>query len=298
MTAKITALATIDPPPVPAPLFGGKEMAQAFSAYQQLQATLDQAMPDQIIKLGGRPFRRKGYWRAVATAFNLTLELVEERREVHGTFEDGHDNFVFFVVYKATTPTGRSGIGDGSCAALEKASRTDRNKWAVLPFQATEHNVRSHAHTRACNRAVSNLVGFGEVSAEELERDDDEHQAAPSQLPPLPPADRPRATDPPQRPPVPPPPQPQHVRRVAPDSKPITEPQRRRLFATSDEAKKANNPWPSRDAVKQALYAAFGIESTTDLRMADYEQALEIVARGPRLVPAESEAVVAPPELP
>ena len=32
----------------------------------------------------------------------------------------------------------------------------------------TVHNVRSHAHTRAFNRAVSNLVGFGEVSADEL----------------------------------------------------------------------------------------------------------------------------------
>jgi hypothetical protein len=39
-------------------------------------------------------------------------------------------------------------------------------------MRATEHNVRSHAHTRAFNRAVSNLVGFGEVSAEEVEPDD------------------------------------------------------------------------------------------------------------------------------
>jgi hypothetical protein len=31
--------------------------------------------------------------------------------------------------------------------------------------------VRSHAHTRAFNRAVSNLCGFGEVSAEEVERE-------------------------------------------------------------------------------------------------------------------------------
>ena len=39
-------------------------------------------------------------------------------------------------------------------------------------MRATEHNVRSHAHTRAYARAVSNLVGFGEVSAEEVDRSD------------------------------------------------------------------------------------------------------------------------------
>jgi hypothetical protein len=45
-------------------------------------------------------------------------------------------------------------------------------RWRALPDQATEHNVRSHAHTRAFNRAVSNLCGFGEVSAEEMTRED------------------------------------------------------------------------------------------------------------------------------
>jgi len=268
MTAKSTALVPIDPALMPAPLYGAAAMSSAFREYQQLQQALDKAMPDQILKIEGRPFRKKGYWRGVATAFNLTLDLVQERREVHGTFEDGHDNFVYFVLYRAPTPTGRSSVGDGSCAALEKASRREANKWRLLPWQATEHNIRAHAHTRAFNRAVSSLVGFGEVSAEELERDDD-HE------PPPPPIVVAAA-------PSPPPP-----RRVDPESKPITAPQRVKLFATADMAKQIGNPWPDREALKQAIYAAFGIESTNDLRMADYEQALEIVARGPRTVPPE-----------
>src|SRR5262249_5076073 len=76
-----------------------------------------------------------------------------------GELEDGTDNYLYTVTYKATMPNGRSVTGDGSCAAAEKT----RGK-----LRATEHNVRSHAHTRAFNRAVSNLVGFGEVSAEEI----------------------------------------------------------------------------------------------------------------------------------
>ena len=53
--------------------------------------------------------------------------------------------------------------GDGSCFASEKTGGR---------LRATEHNVRAHAHTRAQNRAISGLVGFGEVSADEMPFDD------------------------------------------------------------------------------------------------------------------------------
>ena len=152
----------------PLPVFTGAEMAAALTAYRQLQQALDAAMPEQIIRLDGKPFRRKGYWRAIAVAFNLSVDVVNERREVHGDFEDGFENFGYVVTYRAISPSGaRAETGDGACFAIEKAKRDDG--WRVTPRQATEHNVRAHAHTRAFNRAVSNLVGFGEVSAEEVD---------------------------------------------------------------------------------------------------------------------------------
>ena len=144
----------------PLPAFTGREMSRALVAYRELQTALDTSMPDQIINLDGRPFRKKGSWRAVAVAFNLSVELVTERREVFGTLPTGDENYTWIVVYRASTQTGRSETGDGACSASEKS---------VGRMRATEHNVRSHAHTRAFNRAVSNLVGFGEVSAEEIE---------------------------------------------------------------------------------------------------------------------------------
>src|SRR4029450_5509488 len=270
--AKSTALALTDPAPVP--MFGGAAMAAAFRGYQDLQHTLDQAMPDQVIQIEGRPFRKKGYWRGVGIAFNLTVTLLEERREVHGMFEDGHDNFGWIAIYQATAPNGRSAIGDGACFAIEKAVRRLPNKWALLPYQATEHNIRSHAHTRSFNRAVSNLVGFGEVSAEELERDDDDTREA-LPLPPHTPHAPPQE---PARPPDVERPRPAPKRYQDPDAKPITEPQRRKLFAAAKEK------WPDTDALKRALYERYGIQSTKDLRMGDYEQALAIVMRGPRPV--------------
>jgi len=157
---------------VPLPIYGGAAMAQALTAYRELQRALDQSMPDQIIEIQGRQFRKKGYWRAIAVAFNLSVDLVEERRDVRGVFDDGQDNFGYFVTCRATAPNGRTSIGDGSVFAIEKARRDVADKWATLPAQASEHNIRSHAVTRATNRAISNLCGFGEVSAEEADQDE------------------------------------------------------------------------------------------------------------------------------
>jgi len=157
------ALVPADRPATPLPLFRGPEMTQALTAYRELQQALDRAMPEQIISLDGKPYRKKAYWRAIAVAFHLTVELVEERREVFGTLADGEANYHYFVTYKASTLTGRCETGDGACSASEK----QRGR-----MKATEHNVRAHAHTRAFNRAISNLVGFGEVSAEEVDRDE------------------------------------------------------------------------------------------------------------------------------
>jgi hypothetical protein len=181
---------------LPTPAFTGQQMALALKGYKELQRSLDETMPDQLMNIGDKVFRKKGYWRAVNVAFNLNIELVSEDRIVQGLFEDGRENFGYNVTYRATHPgSGRSAVGDGASYAVEKApkfrcphpdpknpNRTlhwgercpDFNPahiWDRLPAQATEHNVRSHAHTRAFNRAVSNLVGFGEVSAEEIEKD-------------------------------------------------------------------------------------------------------------------------------
>lgn len=187
------------------PAISADLMIQALDAYRGLQVRLDKSMPDQIMDLDGKKFRKKGYWRAVALAFNLTVEPVSERREESGSFKDGRPNTGWVVTYRATHPSGRSQTGDGACFAIEKARRfkcphpqpgnarrtvhfphntcpdfDPDFSWRALPAEATEHNVRSHAHTRAYNRAVSNLVGFGEVSAEEVERDEHGSHEAPA----------------------------------------------------------------------------------------------------------------------
>jgi hypothetical protein len=200
----------------PMPVFRGEQMAQALVAYKELQGALDRAMPDQLMELDGKPFRKKGYWRAVARAFNLSVELVEERRDVYGVLVDSDgvetQNYAWIVTYRASTSSGTSAIGDGACAASEK----QRGR-----MKASEHNVRSHAHTRAMNRAVSNLVGFGEVSAEEVERS--EHGSLEGEVVggPTPHAPRPPAQTPPRK---------------SSGNGTISEAQRRRMYAIAKSA--------------------------------------------------------------
>lgn len=152
MLNTIQSLAKVPTPPSPLPVFTGAEMSKAFDAYRDLQKALDKSMPDQIMTIQGKPFRKKGYWRAIRTSFNLQVECIYEEKV---QLKDADWGYV--VTYKATAPNGSSATGDGSCAASDKHGK-----------RCTLHNVRSHAHTRAFNRAVSNLVGFGECSAEEV----------------------------------------------------------------------------------------------------------------------------------
>jgi hypothetical protein len=127
-------------------------VVEAFARYKEIQSALDRAMPDCIMNIRGKQFRKKMYWRAIATAFNLSLELVREE-----PVENEGGDWGWLVTYRAIATNGRHADGDGSCFATEKSAGQD-----------SVHNVRAHAHTRAKNRAVADLVGFGEVSAEEM----------------------------------------------------------------------------------------------------------------------------------
>jgi hypothetical protein len=124
---------------------------EAVERYQAVQKVFDKMMPDCIMAIRTKKFRKKAYWRAIAAEFRVGTELIrEERLEVDG-------DWGYLVTYRALTPDGLHSDGDGACMASEKSGA-----------MSTLHNVRAHAHTRAKNRAISDLVGFGEVSADEL----------------------------------------------------------------------------------------------------------------------------------
>lgn len=206
------------------------DVVVAFEEYRKIQQGLDAALPDCMMTIQGKKFRKKNYWRAIATAFNLTVRLTSEELAEHS------DDWGYLVVFTATASNGRSADGDGSCFASEKSAN-----------QATVHNVRAHAHTRAYNRAVSNLVGFGEVSAEEMMQEQRQSQGS--------------------------------KRGAAPQStggRKITEPQRKRLFAKgSTAAKRLDVPAEQVDEYAKAWMAERGFESSTELTREFYDTLCE-----------------------
>ena len=225
-------------PALPAPLFSGAEMGEAMQAYRGLQLALDKAMPDQLMRLSGKVFRKKGYWRAVAKAFSLRLTLITESR-----YEEENGDWGYLACYRAEDRNGNAVDSDGSCAASEKVGRDGSRA------MCTTHNVRAHAHTRAKNRAIADLVGFGEVSAEEMRDDqrDDQRWDGPA-----------RSAPPPRK-------------GGGPSEKQLS-----RLFAISRE-----HGW-SNEQVRELLSREFQLESTSDLSRGQYDKGCnELLPAGP-----------------
>ena len=139
-----------------------QQVVEGMRLYQQLLRDLlepsDWQTEDKHGRPLERPFLKKSGWRKISRAFNLSFERVHSHVERD---EDGTP-LRAEVWIRAIAPNGQFGDGDGYCA-LEEARFDSRRGRAKL-----ENDLRSTATTRAKNRAISDLVGMGEVSAEEI----------------------------------------------------------------------------------------------------------------------------------
>jgi hypothetical protein len=97
-------------------------------------------------------FVKKSGWRKIAMWFSLDVTIVSQN------IERGKDERIVraYAVARATAPNGRIMDGDGACDKTERV------------FSKPEHDIPATAITRAKNRAISDMVGAGEVSAEEI----------------------------------------------------------------------------------------------------------------------------------
>jgi hypothetical protein len=125
---------------------------EQWKTYQKLTHVL--LIDSDYQKIGGRLFKKKSAWRKYMRAFNISTTVLEKdiTRDKSGRVIDAN-----FLV-KAMSPDGRFAEGFGNCSKFERG------------FQKHNHDIPSTAMTRAINRAVSDLIGAGEVSAEEIEK--------------------------------------------------------------------------------------------------------------------------------
>lgn len=98
-------------------------------------------------------FKKKSAWQKLSRAFNVDTNIVG--RDLERT-KTGRIKEAYYCV-RATLPNGRSVESDALC------SRSEKGKDKV-----SDHTIMSTAKTRATNRAIAELIGAGEVSAEEM----------------------------------------------------------------------------------------------------------------------------------
>ncbi len=130
-------------------------LTEAFKTFQEFKQRL--LTKDDSVMIAGRPYLKKSAWRKWALACAVSDELVNyDRLPLQG--KDSEGNFSYRVVVRAFHErTGRSSMG------VAVASRKEKKDWTH-----EEHDIFALAHTRAKNRAIADLVGGGEVSAEEI----------------------------------------------------------------------------------------------------------------------------------
>ena len=135
------------------PAIQTKDAVSDLKAFEDLKANLLSTSDYQTIQ--SKNFIKKSGWRKLALVFNVSDSITEEKYEPR---EDG--SFLYSFKVRATAPNGRYTEAVASCDSRERK------------FSHPLHDVRATAHTRAKSRAISDLIGAGEVSAEEMEAED------------------------------------------------------------------------------------------------------------------------------
>jgi len=124
-----------------------EEHAKEFKALKEKLLT-----DNDYAIINDKKYIKKSGWFTFAFAFNLKTEIILQEKEVDST-KPGWYAYHFTV--RCTAVNGRITEKVGSCDTNEKPS-------------TSMHVIRAMAETRATNRAISAMVGGGEVSAEEL----------------------------------------------------------------------------------------------------------------------------------
>ena len=131
------------------PLFTPEQAAEALRKFERLKKEV--LVRDDYQTIAGKQYIKKSGFRRIALCFNLSDRIVEQERTDR---EDG--TFTWRIIVEARADNGRVCNGVAICDSAE------RN------FAHLEHDVYATAHTRAKNRAISDMVAGGVVSAEEM----------------------------------------------------------------------------------------------------------------------------------
>lgn len=155
---------------------------EALAEWKEYQDLTHQLLDDSDYQsIGKKKFKKKSAWRKYARAFNISDRVTYEEiiRE-----EDGFPIYARIRV-EARHTNGRTSEADHECHISERCCPAahglpcDKSSWnshsccarGCVGRQHWSHpgDIPATATTRAKNRAISDLIGAGEVSAEEMD---------------------------------------------------------------------------------------------------------------------------------
>jgi len=113
-----------------------------------------------IKKKGATEYIKKSGWRKFSTVFNLDCQLIDKKRE---TYEDPEGKYyVWTYAVRVTAPNGRYQDAEGVATSRDPFFTKGGKQ---LP---EEKNIMLKSQTVGFNRAISDLIGGGAKSAEEM----------------------------------------------------------------------------------------------------------------------------------
>lgn len=110
------------------------------------------------LEIKGKKFMLKSGWRKFIEGFRISIDIISVK-----VYRFGSDVVAEYRV-KVITPFGQFAVADGTKSKSEYWSDQYQSYGSY-----NLHNLKATARTRAINIAVSDLVGHGEVSAEEAQ---------------------------------------------------------------------------------------------------------------------------------
>lgn len=153
----------------------GTEAKRMIAERAELLSAILDPKTDLVVR-NKKAYKKKSYWRKLSIAASISIQKLEEWKE-----SDKSGAATYFITVRASLPSGQFMDGTGACSQNEIG-------YNGRPLARSIHETRATAETRAKNRAISDLMAFGEVSAEEISefRDseaDNEPPDAPARLP-------------------------------------------------------------------------------------------------------------------
>lgn len=132
------------------------ELKDAKTMFEQFESIKTKILGSQdTSKISGKTFVNKTGWRKIKTMFGLSEEILNSRREKE---EDGAIRWIYRVRVKHDW-TGIYADAEACCDTKEPFAFLNKQTGQLKP----ENMIMAMAQSRAFNRAISDLVGGGEL---------------------------------------------------------------------------------------------------------------------------------------